>query len=149
MTDTTSTELELKVNELESESKHESKLNENSEENPQENSEENSQENPEENPLNLVDYQLFIKNNLQELIQITIKERLDKGPGSLFIGYDDTTKKVDCLYYPLGDKCFPDVYKELYISLFEKNPSSVIYFHYYYNNSDNIAEYDLNKNQFL
>ena len=31
MTDTTSTELELKVNELELESKHESKLNENSE----------------------------------------------------------------------------------------------------------------------
>jgi len=141
MTDTTSTELELKVNELESESKQRT--------NSQEITVENSQENTVENSQNLVDYQLFIRNNLHELIQITIKERLDKGPGSLFIGYDDTTKKVDCLYYPLGDKCFPDVYRELYISLFEKNPGSVIYFHYYCNNSDNIAEYDLDKNRFL
>ena len=137
MTDTASTELKVKENELEPESKQEYK------------SESKLNENPQENPQSSIDYQLFIKNNLQELIQITIKERLDKGPGSLFIGYDDTTKKVDCLYYPLGDKCFPDFYRELYISLFEKNPSSVIYFHYYYNNSDNIAEYDLNKNQFL
>jgi len=125
MTDTTSTEL--------IEHKLESKLVENSEENPQ----------------SLVDYQLFIKNNLHELIQITIIERKDKGPGAIFLNYNEETKHLDCRYYPLGDKCFPDVYRELYISLFDKNPSSVIYFHYYYNNSDNIAEYDLNKNQFL
>ena len=125
MTDTTSTEL--------IEHKLESKLVENSEENPQ----------------SLVDYQLFIKNNLHELIQITIVERKDKGPGAIFLNYNEETKQLDCRYYPLGDKCFPDVYRELYISLFDKNPSSVIYFHYYYNNSDNIAEYDLNKNQFL
>lgn len=96
-----------------------------------------------------IDFQLFIKNNLLELIQITIKERTDKGIGSLFLGYNEENKKIDCFYYPLAEKSFPEIYREIYTNLFEKNPSSIIYFHYFQNNSNSIVQYDLDKNRLL
>ena len=74
--------------------------------------------------------QSFFDNNIQSLVQISIKERKDQGFGALFIDYNDETKKIDCSYIHIGSEHFPDELREQFTHFKENNKESIIYFIY-------------------
>ena len=70
----------------------------------------------------------FCGNNLDELIQITITERKDKGFGALFLELNSERDNVDCRYINKEVAYNTPGFKEIYDNLEETNRSSVIFF---------------------
>ena len=89
-------------------------------------------------------YLNVVQKRMDSLIQITIKERKEKGLGCLFL---DFTKKnnMDCSYIDINDSYFPsflDKYKERMVSL----PNSIIFLLIFDENEHKMIEIDLDKN---
>ncbi len=51
------------------------------------------------------DLKLFVQNNIDDLIKITIPERKDKGFGAIYVIYNDTTNQ-DCRYIEVTHPAF-------------------------------------------
>ena len=70
----------------------------------------------------------FCGNNLDELIQITITERKDKGFGALFFELKSERNNVDCRYINKEVAYNTPGFKEIYDNLEESHRNSVIFF---------------------
>jgi len=71
---------------------------------------------------------LFVQNNIDDLIKITIPERKDKGFGAIYVIHNETTNQIDCRYIELSSPAFNPELLEQFKKFETENPSSVIYF---------------------
>jgi hypothetical protein len=85
----------------------------------------------------------FIQTNIDELIQITINERKDKGYGAMYVIFNETSGQVDCRYIELSHPAFNPELIEQFKKFEETNPSSIIYFILIEKQSCEIVQIDL------
>ena len=71
---------------------------------------------------------LFLENNIDDLIKITITERKDKGFGALFFELNTERDNVDCRYINKEVAYNTPGFKEIYDNLEQSHRSSVIFF---------------------
>ena len=70
----------------------------------------------------------FCNNTMDSLIQITIKERKDKGFGALFLEVNHEKNNVDCRFIDKETAYNTPGFKEIYDNLQRNNPPSVAFF---------------------
>ena len=70
----------------------------------------------------------FCSNNMDSLIQITIKERKDKGFGALFLEVNHEKNNVDCRFIDRETAYNTPGFKEIYDNLQRNNRPSVAFF---------------------
>ena len=80
-----------------------------------------------------------------DLIQISIKERKDKGLGCLFLDFSEKDK-LECFYLVLQDERFPLNLRNNLEKRIEIAPKSIIYFYIFDSKEERIIEIDLDKN---
>ena len=80
-----------------------------------------------------------------DLIQISIKERKDKGLGCLFLDFSEK-EKLECFYLILQDERFPLNLRKNIESRIEISPTSILYFYLFDSKEERIIEIDLDKN---
>lgn len=85
----------------------------------------------------------FVQNNIDELIQIMISERKDKGFGAMFVVFNETSGKVDCRYIELTHPAFIPELVEQFKIFEEEKPSSIVYFVLIEEKSREILQVDL------
>ncbi len=76
----------------------------------------------------MVNLKLFVQNNIDDLIKITIPERRDKGFGAVYVIHNETTNHVDCRYIEVTHPAFNPELIEQFKKFETEKPSSVIYF---------------------
>lgn len=86
----------------------------------------------------------IINKRVEELIQITIKERTDKGLGVLFLDFSDMAK-FDCRYIPYCSEYFPPELWKMYGERMNSVPKSIIFLYVYDKDKNCILEIDLDK----
>tara|TARA_Y100000022_G_scaffold33798_1_gene27061 strand:- start:14 stop:340 length:327 start_codon:yes stop_codon:yes gene_type:complete len=70
----------------------------------------------------------FFNNNIDSLIQITIKERKDKGFGALFMEVNHEKNNVDCRFINRETAYNTPGFKEIYDNLQSNHRPSVAFF---------------------
>jgi hypothetical protein len=85
-----------------------------------------------------------VNNRLDELIQITITERKQKGLGVLFLDFSEKDK-LDCRYAGLSEEHFPQIVRDTYSDRMFSAPNSVIFFLIYDGTNELLYEVDLDK----
>lgn len=90
-------------------------------------------------------YLNILQNRIQDLVQISIKERKQNGLGVLFL---DFTKKeeLNCFFLKIDDQHFPPDLKQTILDRFNNSPKSIIYFNVFDEKLSEIVEIDLDKN---
>ena len=89
-------------------------------------------------------YLNVIQKRIDSLIQITIKERKEKGIGMLFI--EIKKDEMNCKYISLYEESFPKDIKLNYRDRMINIPSSIIFFCVSTESESSILEIDLDKN---
>lgn len=90
-------------------------------------------------------YLNIMNNRINDLIQISIKERKDNGLGVLFMDFTDKLK-LNCYFLKIDDEHFPLDLRKTIIERYENSPKSIIYFNIYDEDISEIVEIDLDKN---
>lgn len=85
----------------------------------------------------------FVQNNIDNLIQISITERKDKGFGAMYVIFNETSGQVDCRYIEVSHPAFNPDLLEQFKNFEETNPSSIIYFIVIEEKSCEILQVDL------
>ena len=71
---------------------------------------------------------LFVQNNIDDLIKITIPERKDKGFGAIYVIHNETTNQIDCRYIEISSPAFNPELLEQFKKFETENSDSIIYF---------------------
>ena len=90
-------------------------------------------------------YANIINNRIDQLIQITIKDRTENGLGMLFLDFTEKLE-LNCKYIPLQSDLFPDELRKSYGDRMRDVPNSIIFFFIFDNENNQILEIDLDKN---
>ena len=90
-------------------------------------------------------YLNVIQKRLQDLVQISIKERKEHGIGCLFMDFSNANK-LDCRYVALHNELFPRSVFEKYRDRITSVPTSIIFLFIYDSSDETMVEIDLDKN---
>jgi hypothetical protein len=90
-------------------------------------------------------YLNILNNRINDFVQISIKERKEKGLGVLFMDFTDKLN-LNCFYLKIDDEHFPQDLRMKIIERYENSPKSIIYFNIFDENIAEIVEIDLDKN---
>ena len=90
-------------------------------------------------------YLNVVQKRLQDLVQISIKERKEHGIGCLFMDFSNTNK-LECRYVALHNELFPRNVFEKYRDRITSVPTSIIFLFIYDSFDETILEIDLDKN---
>ena len=90
-------------------------------------------------------YLNIIQNRLQDLVQISAKERKEHGIGCLFMDFSHSNN-LDCRYVSLNNELFPRNVYEKYRDRITSVPTSIIFFFVYDSENESMVEIDLDKN---
>ena len=89
-------------------------------------------------------YLNVVQKRLQDLVQISIKERKEHGLGCLFLDFCKPNN-LDCAYISINSENFPK-HLNNYKERIESVPSSIIFLFVFDDNEDKMIEMDLDKN---
>lgn len=90
-------------------------------------------------------YLNVVQKRLQDLVQISIKERKANGIGCLFMDFSNANK-LDCRYVALHNELFPRSVFEKYRDRITSVPTSIIFLFIYDSTDETMLEIDLDKN---
>ena len=90
-------------------------------------------------------YLNVVQNRLQDLVQISIKERKENGIGCLFMDFSNP-QNLDCRYVALTNELFPSSAYTKYYDRISSVPTSIIFLLIYDNINETMVEIDLDKN---
>lgn len=90
-------------------------------------------------------YLNVVQKRLQDLVQISIKERKEHGIGCLFMDFSNANK-LDCRYVALHNELFPRSVFEKYRDRITSVPTSIIFLFIYDSTDETMLEIDLDKN---